>query len=87
MIDVENIVADFFGHFPGSDIRLPVLIFGILFLLYIIGRQPLIKVVTGIIRGTAYLFMMAIITFLIKYYPDEIMDYARDIWKDITNLF
>jgi len=87
MLDVENVVSEFIGQFLGSDIRLPILILGILFLLYIIGRQPVIKVLTSIVRGTMYLFVMAIAGYLIKYYPEEILHYLEQMWKDILNFF
>jgi hypothetical protein len=86
-VDVDNFIAEFLGRVISGDIKTLVIIVGVLFILYIIGRQPLIRLLINIVRGTAYLFTVAMVIYIIKYYPKDVLFHAGRIWGDLNNFF
>lgn len=86
-VDVDNFMAGFFGQIINGDMKTLVLILGLFLILYVIGRQPLIRLFMNIIRGAAYLLMAAIVVYIIKYYPKEMLYHAHRFWTDLNNFF
>jgi hypothetical protein len=84
---VDNFIAGIYERLLAGDIRILILIPGLLFILYLIGRQPLTKLLFSIVRGTVYLFTAAVVIYLIKYYPREILYHAHRFWNDLNNFF
>ncbi len=78
---------EFFGRIVNGDIKTLVVILGVLFILYIIGRQPLTRLLMSMVRGTAYLFTAAIVIYIIRYYPKDVLFHAQRFWADLNNFF
>ena len=86
-VDVDNFIAEFFGRVLSGDIKILVVILGVLFILYIIGRQSLTRLLMSVVRGAAYLLTAATIVYIFKYYPKEVLYHAQRFWADLNNFF
>ncbi len=82
---MDNFITGIYGRLLAGDIRILVLIPGLLFVLYLIGRQPLTKLLFSIVRGAVYLFTAAVVFYIVKHYPKEVWHHAHRFWNDLNN--
>jgi len=83
---VDNSSLEFIRTALEGDIMTLAMVLGVIVILIMIGRQPLTRLIFYTFRGAFYLITAAMVIYVFRHYPNDVLFHARRLWTDFHDI-